>query len=220
MRRAVITGIGVISSIGNNKEEVLASLKAGKSGITYSEQFEQYNLRSRVWGNIKLDPSELIDRKVMRFMGDAAAYAYLSMQQAIADAGLPEDQVSNERTGIVVGSGGASGKNTSESADIAREKGVKRVGPYMVPRTMSSTTSACLATPFKIKGVNYTISSACATSAHCIGHALELIQLGKQDIVFAGGGEELDWSSTIQFDAMGALSTKYNDTPKPSRSAS
>ncbi|MNK56943.1 3-oxoacyl-[acyl-carrier-protein] synthase 1 [compost metagenome] len=208
MRRAVITGIGVISSIGNNKEEVLASLKAGKSGITYSEQFEQYNLRSRVWGNIKLDPSELIDRKVMRFMGDAAAYAYLSMEQAIADAGLPEDQVSNERTGIVVGSGGASGKNTSESADIAREKGVKRVGPYI------STTSACLATPFKIKGVNYTISSACATSAHCIGHALELIQLGKQDIVFAGGGEELDWSSTIQFDAMGALSTKYNDTPE------
>ncbi|MBP4040944.1 MULTISPECIES: beta-ketoacyl-ACP synthase I [Aeromonas] len=214
MRRAVITGIGVISSIGNNKEEVLASLKAGKSGITYSEQFEQYNLRSRVWGNIKLDPSELIDRKVMRFMGDAAAYAYLSMQQAIEDAGLPEDQVSNERTGIVTGSGGASGKNTSESADIAREKGVKRVGPYMVPRTMSSTTSACLATPFKIKGVNYTISSACATSAHCIGHALELIQLGKQDIVFAGGGEELDWSSTIQFDAMGALSTKYNDNPE------
>ena len=214
MRRAVITGIGVISSIGNNKEEVLASLKAGKSGITYSEQFEQYNLRSRVWGNIKLDPSELIDRKVMRFMGDAAAYAYLSMQQAIEDAGLPEDQVSNERTGIVTGSGGASGKNTSESADIAREKGVKRVGPYMVPRTMSSTTSACLATPFKIKGVNYTISSACATSAHCIGHALELIQLGKQDIIFAGGGEELDWSSTIQFDAMGALSTKYNDNPE------
>ena len=214
MRRAVITGIGVISSIGNNKEEVLASLKAGKSGITYSEQFEQHNLRSRVWGNIKLDPSELIDRKVMRFMGDAAAYAYLSMQQAIEDAGLAEDQVSNERTGLVVGSGGASGKNTSESVDIAREKGVKRVGPYMVPRTMSSTTSACLATPFQIKGVNYSISSACATSAHCIGHALELIQLGKQDVVFAGGGEELDWSSTIQFDAMGALSTKYNDTPE------
>ena len=213
MRRAVITGIGVISSIGNNKEEVLASLKAGKSGITYSEQFEQHNLRSRVWGNIKLDPSELIDRKVMRFMGDAAAYAYLSMEQAIADAGLPEDQVSNERTGIVVGSGGASGKNTSESADIAREKGVKRVGPYMVPRTMSSTTSACLATPFKIKGVNYTISSACATSAHCIGHALELIQLGKQDIVFAGGGEELDWTLSCLFDAMGAMSSNFNETP-------
>ena len=160
MRRAVIPGIGVISSIGNNKEEVLASLKAGKSGITYSEQFEQHNLRSRVWGNIKLDPSELIDRKVMRFMGDAAAYAYLSMQQAIEDAGLAQEQVSNERTGLVVGSGGASGKNTSESVDIAREKGVKRVGPYMVPRTMSSTTSACLATPFQIKGVNYSISSA------------------------------------------------------------
>ena len=214
MRRAVITGIGVISSIGNNKEEVLASLKAGKSGITYSEQFEQYNLRSRVWGNIKLDPSELIDRKVMRFMGDAAAYAYLSMQQAIEDAGLAEDQVSNERTGLVVGSGGASGKNTSESVDIAREKGVKRVGPYMVPRTMSSTTSACLATPFQIKGVNYSISSACATSAHCIGHALELIQLGKQDVVFAGGGEELDWTMACLFDGMGALSSKYNETPE------
>lgn len=214
MRRAVITGIGVISSIGNNKEEVLASLKAGKSGITYSEQFEQHNLRSRVWGNIKLDPSELIDRKVMRFMGDAAAYAYLSMQQAIEDAGLAEDQVSNERTGLVVGSGGASGKNTSESVDIAREKGVKRVGPYMVPRTMSSTTSACLATPFQIKGVNYSISSACATSAHCIGHAMELIQLGKQDVVFAGGGEEEHWSQSCLFDAMGALSSQYNETPE------
>ena len=214
MRRAVITGIGVISSIGNNKEEVLASLKAGKSGITYSEQFEQHNLRSRVWGNIKLEPSELIDRKVMRFMGDAAAYAYLSMQQAIEDAGLAEDQVSNERTGLVVGSGGASGKNTSESVDIAREKGVKRVGPYMVPRTMSSTTSACLATPYQIKGVNYSISSACATSAHCIGNAVEQIQLGKQDIVFAGGGEELCWEMACEFDAMGALSTKYNDTPE------
>ncbi|MGL5947482.1 MAG: beta-ketoacyl-ACP synthase I [Aeromonas sp.] len=213
MRRAVITGIGIISSIGNNKEEVLAALKAGQSGISYSEQFAEHNLRSRVWGEIKIDPSEHIDRKVLRFMGHAAAYAYLSMQQAISDAGLSAEQVSNERTGIVVGSGGASAKNQLESCDIAREKGVKRVGPYMVPRTMSSTTSACLATPFKIKGVNYTISSACATSAHCIGHALELIQLGKQDVLFAGGGEELDWTMTTQFDAMGALSTKYNDCP-------
>lgn len=213
MRRAVITGIGIVSSLGNNAEEVLQSLKAGKSGITYSEQFEQHQLRSRVWGNIKMDVAELIDRKVLRFMGEAAAYAYLSMQQAIADAGLTEDMVSNERTGLVVGSGGASSKNQIEACDILREKGVRRVGPYMVPRTMSSTTSACLATPFKIKGVNYSISSACATSSHCIGHAMEQIQLGKQDIVFAGGGEEVDWTLAMQFDAMGALSTKFNDTP-------
>ncbi|WP_409422668.1 beta-ketoacyl-ACP synthase I [Pseudaeromonas sp. ZJS20] len=214
MRRAVITGIGIISSLGNNVAEVLASLKAGKSGITYSEQFEQLNLRSRVWGNIKLDPSSLIDRKVMRFMGDAAAYAYLSMQQAIADSGLTDDQVSNERTGLVTGSGGASSKNQLEACDTLRDKGVRRIGPYMVPRTMSSTTSACLATPFKIKGINYSISSACATSSHCIGHAVEQIQLGKQDVVFAGGGEELDWTMACLFDAMGALSTKYNEHPE------
>ncbi len=214
MRRAVITGIGIVSSLGNNAAEVLASLKAGKSGITYSEQFEQQNLRSRVWGNIKLDVADLIDRKVMRFMGDAAAYAYLSMQQAIADAKLTEEMVSNPRTGLVAGSGGASSKNQIEACDTLREKGVRRVGPYMVPRTMSSTTSACLATPFKIKGINYSISSACATSSHCIGHALEQIQLGKQDIVFAGGGEEVDWTLAMQFDAMGALSSKYNDTPE------
>ncbi|WP_316675875.1 beta-ketoacyl-ACP synthase I [uncultured Tolumonas sp.] len=214
MRRAVITGIGIVSSLGNNAAEVLASLKAGKSGITYSEQFEQQNLRSRVWGNIKLDVADLIDRKVLRFMGDAAAYAYLSMQQAIADAKLTEEMVSNPRTGLVAGSGGASSKNQIEACDTLREKGVRRVGPYMVPRTMSSTTSACLATPFKIKGINYSISSACATSSHCIGHALEQIQLGKQDIVFAGGGEEVDWTLAMQFDAMGALSSKYNDTPE------
>ena len=214
MRRAVITGIGIVSSLGNNAAEVLASLKAGKSGITYSDQFEQHSLRSRVWGNIKLDVAELIDRKVLRFMGDAAAYAYLAMQQAIADAKLTEDMVSNPRTGLVAGSGGASSKNQIEACDTLREKGVRRVGPYMVPRTMSSTTSACLATPFKIKGINYSISSACATSSHCIGNALEQIQLGKQDIVFAGGGEEVDWTLAMQFDAMGALSSKYNDTPE------
>ncbi|MGF1689028.1 beta-ketoacyl-ACP synthase I [Photobacterium japonica] len=213
MKRAVITGMGIVSSIGNNVKEVLASLKTGKSGISYSEQFAEMKLRSNVWGDLKMTPSEHIDRKKMRFMGDAAAFAYLSMEQAIADAGLTEEQVSNDRTGLVAGSGGASSYNQVAAVDILREKGVKRVGPYMVPRTMSSTVSACLATPFKIRGVNYTMSSACATSAHCIGHALELIQLGKQDVVFAGGGEELDWSLTMMFDAMGALSTKYNDDP-------
>ena len=213
MKRVVITGMGIVSSIGNNVEEVLASLKAGKSGITASEQFKEQGLRSQVWGDLKINPSEHIDRKQMRFMGDAAAYAYLSMQQAIEDAGLTEEQVSNDRTGIVAGSGGASALNQALAVDTMRAKGVKRVGPYMVPRTMSSTVSACLATPFKIRGVNYSMSSACATSAHCVGHAMELIQLGKQDIVFAGGGEELDWSQTMMFDAMGALSTKYNETP-------
>ncbi|KLV10933.1 MULTISPECIES: beta-ketoacyl-ACP synthase I [Photobacterium] len=213
MKRAVITGMGIVSSIGNNVKEVLESLKTGKSGINFSEQFAEMKLRSNVWGDLKMNPSEHIDRKKMRFMGDAAAFAYLSMEQAIEDAGLTEDQVSNDRTGLVAGSGGASSQNQVAAVDILREKGVKRVGPYMVPRTMSSTVSACLATPFKIRGVNYTMSSACATSAHCIGHALELIQLGKQDIVFAGGGEELDWTLTMMFDAMGALSTKYNDDP-------
>ena len=213
MKRAVITGMGIVSSIGNNVAEVLESLKTGKSGINYSEQFAEMKLRSNVWGDLKITPSEHIDRKKMRFMGDAAAFAYLSMEQAVADSGLAEDQVSNERTGLVAGSGGASSYNQYHAVDTLREKGVKRVGPYMVPRTMSSTVSACLATPFKIRGVNYTMSSACATSAHCIGHAVELIQLGKQDVVFAGGGEELDWSLTMMFDAMGALSTKYNDDP-------
>lgn len=213
MRRAVITGIGIVSSIGNNKEEVLASLQEGRSGITFNQEFADLNLRSNVSGSIDLDPTKVIDRKVMRFMGDAAAFSYISMEQAIADAGLTEEQVSNPRTGLVVGSGGGSSKNQVEAADILREKGVKRVGPYMVPRTMASTASACLATPFKIKGVNYSISSACATSAHCIGHAVEQIQLGKQDVVFAGGGEELHWTLAMEFDAMGALSTKYNDDP-------
>ncbi|QUJ68224.1 beta-ketoacyl-ACP synthase I [Photobacterium sp. GJ3] len=213
MKRAVITGMGIVSSIGNNVKEVLESLKAGKSGINFSQQFADAKLRSNVWGDLKMNPADHIDRKKMRFMGDAAAFAYLSMEQAIEDAGLTDDQVSNDRTGLVAGSGGASSYNQVAAVDILREKGVKRVGPYMVPRTMSSTVSACLATPFKIRGVNYTMSSACATSAHCIGHALELIQLGKQDVVFAGGGEELDWSLTMMFDAMGALSTKYNDDP-------
>lgn len=214
MRRAVITGIGVISSIGNNKEEVLESLQQGKSGIRFSEQFADVNMRSHVWGALGVTPKDHIDRKVMRFMGDAAGFAYLAMQQAIEDSKLTDEQVSNERTGLVVGSGGGSSENQVAAADILREKGVKRVGPYMVPRTMASTTSACLATPFKIKGVNYSISSACATSAHCIGNALELIQLGKQDVVFAGGGEELHWTLAMEFDAMGALSTKYNETPE------
>ncbi|NVK24724.1 MAG: beta-ketoacyl-ACP synthase I [Gammaproteobacteria bacterium] len=214
MKRAVITGLGIVSSIGNNKNEVLESLKAGKSGISASEQFKEYNLRSQVWGNIDLDVTELVDRKTMRFMGEASAYAYIAMQEAIADSKLTDEMVSNPRTGLVAGSGGASSKNQIIACDILREKGVKRVGPYQVPRTMSSTCSATLATPFKIKGINYSISSACATSAHCIGHALEQIQLGKQDIVFAGGGEELDWTLAGMFDAMGALSTKYNDTPE------
>ncbi|MGO2013211.1 MAG: beta-ketoacyl-ACP synthase I [Pseudoalteromonas sp.] len=214
MRRAVITGVGVVSSIGNNKDEVLESLKTGKSGIAFNQEFADYKLRSNVSGKIDIDVKEFVDRKAMRFMGDAAAYSYISMAQAIEDAGLTEEQVSNERTGLLVGSGGGSSKWQVEAADILREKGVKRVGPYMVPRTMASTTSACLATPFKIKGVNYSISSACATSAHCIGHAVEQIQLGKQDVVFAGGGEELHWTLAMEFDAMGALSTKYNETPE------
>jgi len=214
MKRAVITGLGIVSSIGNNQAEVLASLKAGRSGITYSQEFADLGLRSQVWGNIKLDPSELIDRKAFRFMADAAAFSYIAMQQAIEDAGLTTEQVSHPRTGLVVGSGGASSKVQVEAADILREKGVKRVGPYAVPKTMAGTCSACLATPFQIKGVNYSISSACATSAHCIGHAVELIQLGKQDIIFAGGGEEVHWTLAMEFDAMGALSTKYNETPE------
>ena len=213
MRRAVITGLGIVSSIGNNKAEVTESLRAGKSGITYSEQFAVKGLRSHVWGKVDIDLSEHIDRNQLRFMGDAASYAFIAMQQAVADSGLTEEQVSNIRTGIIAGSGGASSEHQVDSADILRNKGVRRVGPYMVTRCMGSTVSACLATPFKIKGVNYSISSACATSAHCIGNALEMIQLNKQDIVFAGGGEELHWALSGQFDAMGALSSQYNDTP-------
>lgn len=214
MKRAVITGMGIVSSIGNNQQEVLASLQAGRSGITFSQEFADMGLRSQVWGDLKIDPSSMIDRKAMRFMADASAYAYIAMQEAMADAGLDAEQISNPRIGLVAGSGGASSKVQVEAADTLRAKGVKRVGPYAVPKTMSSTCSACLATPFKIKGVNYSISSACATSAHCIGHAVELIQLGKQDVVFAGGGEELHWTLAMEFDAMGALSTKYNETPE------
>ncbi|MCO7190369.1 MULTISPECIES: beta-ketoacyl-ACP synthase I [unclassified Pseudoalteromonas] len=214
MRRAVITGIGVVSSIGNNKQEVLDSLKAGKSGIAFNQEFADMNLRSQVSGKLDIDVKSLVDRKAHRFMGDAAAFSYISMAQAIEDSGLAPEQVSNERTGLIVGSGGGSSKYQVEAADILREKGVKRVGPYMVPRTMASTASACLATPFKIKGVNYSISSACATSAHCIGNAVEQIQLGKQDVIFAGGGEELHWTLAMEFDAMGALSTKYNEAPE------
>lgn len=209
----MITGLGIVSSIGNNKQEVTDSLREGRSGITFSQQFADMGLRSQVWGDLKIELSEHIDRKALRFMGDAASYAYIAMQQAIEDAGLTEEQYSNERVGIIAGSGGASSENQVISADILREKSVKRIGPYMVTRCMGSTVSACLATPFKIKGVNYSISSACATSAHCIGNALEMIQLGKQDMVFAGGGEELHWALSSQFDAMGALSTKYNDDP-------
>lgn len=214
MKRAVITGLGIVSSIGNNAKEVTDSLKNGRSGITHSQQFADVKMRSQVWGNVDIDLSEHIDRKQLRFMGDAAGYAYIAMAQAIADSGLSEEQVSNPRTGLIVGSGGASSANQVAAADTMREKGVRRVGPYMVTKTMGSTASACLATPFKIKGVNYSMSSACATSAHCIGHAWEQIQLGKQDVVFAGGSEELDWTLACLFDGMGALSTKYNDTPE------
>jgi 3-oxoacyl-[acyl-carrier-protein] synthase-1 len=213
MKRVVVTGMGIVSCLGNDKTAVLDALRTGRSGIKFQEAYKEMGLRSHVAGSIDINLSELIDRKVLRFMGDAAAYAYVSMQQAITDSGLTEEQVSNERTGIIMGSGGASSENLVEAADTLREKGVKRVGPYRVTQTMGSTTSACLATPFKIKGVNYSISSACATSAHCIGVALEQIQLGKQDIVFAGGGEEEHWTLTALFDAMGALSTKYNETP-------
>ena len=214
MKRVVVTGMGIVSCLGNDKNTVLDALRAGRSGIKFQETYKEIGFRSHVAGSIDINLSELIDRKVLRFMGDAAAYAYISMQQAITDSGLSEEQVSNERTGIIMGSGGASSMNLVEAADILREKGLKRVGPYRVTQTMGSTTSACLATPFKIKGVNYSISSACATSAHCIGVALEQIQLGKQDIVFAGGGEEEHWTLTALFDAMGALSTKYNETPE------
>lgn len=214
MRRVVITGMGIVSCLGNDKETVSANLRASRSGIRFNQAYADMGLRSQVSGSIDLDLETLIDRKVYRFMGDAAAFAYLSMEQAIKDAGLTDEQVSNPRTGLIAGSGGASTFNQMEALDTLREKGVKRVGPYRVPRTMGSTVSACLATPFKIKGVNYSISSACATSAHCIGNALEQIQLGKQDIVFAGGGEEEHWSQSFLFDAMGALSTQYNATPE------
>ncbi|HAK9536784.1 beta-ketoacyl-ACP synthase I [Escherichia coli] len=216
MKRAVITGLGIVSSIGNNQQEVLASLREGRSGITFSQELKDSGMRSHVWGNVKLDTTGLIDRKVVRFMSDASIYAFLSMEQAIADAGLsPEAYQNNPRVGLIAGSGGGSPRFQVFGADAMRgPRGLKAVGPYVVTKAMSSGVSACLATPFKIHGVNYSISSACATSAHCIGNAVEQIQLGKQDIVFAGGGEELCWEMACEFDAMGALSTKYNDTPE------
>ncbi len=213
MRRAVITGLGAVSCLGNNKADIVASLRAGRSGIVFNETFEEMGLRSQVSGSCTIDFKEHIDRKVLRFMGDAAAYAYISMQQAIDDAGLEESDVSNVRTGLIAGSGGASSANIVRAADTLRSRGVRKIGPYGVTKTMSSTVAACLATPFRIKGINYSITSACATSAHCIGAAAEQIALGKQDVVFAGGGEEEDWLLTALFDAMGALSTGYNDEP-------
>jgi 3-oxoacyl-[acyl-carrier-protein] synthase-1 len=214
MRRVVITGIGIVSSLGNNKEDVTSSLRDGRPGIEYVEEYKELGFRSQIAGTVNIDPDTRIDRKLRRFMGNSAAYNYIAMQEAIEDSGLSEDMVSNDRTGLIAGSGGASTENVALAIDTLREKGIRRVGPYMVPRTMSSTNSACLATPFRIRGVNYSISSACSTSAHCIGNGCELIQFGKQDIVFAGGGEELHWTLTLMFDAMGALSSKYNDTPE------
>ena len=218
MRRVVITGLGAVSCIGNNKSEILDSLRNGRSGIVANESYKEFGLRSQVSGSCHIDIADHIDRKVRRFMGDAAAYAYIAMQQSIDDAGLEEADVSNVRTGLIAASGGASSNNIVESADVLRSRGVRKIGPYRVPRTMGSSVSACLATPFKIKGVNYSITSACATSAHCIGVAADQIQLGKQDVVFAGGGEEEHWTLACLFDAMGALSSKYNeDTATASR---
>lgn len=214
MRRVVVTGMGIISCIGNNTEEVLESLKAGKSGISFAEEYAEKGFRSHVHGKPDINLQESIDKRLWRFMGDAAGYTHLSMEQAIADAGLEKSDISNERTGIIVGSGGPSTRAQVLAADITREKGPKRVGPFAVPKAMCSTTSATAATNFEIKGVNYTISSACSTSAHCIGNAAEQIQWGKQDLMFAGGGEELDWTLSVLFDAMGAMSSKYNDTPE------
>ena len=214
MKRIVVTGMGIVSSIGNNCKEVLASLQQLQSGIKHSPVYAEMGLRSQVEGSINIDTKAHIDRKILRFMGDAAAYCYIAMKEAIEQARLLPEQISNIRTGLVVGNGGASPSAQVEAADTLRASGVKRIGPYAVTKTMASTTSACLATPFQIKGVNYSISSACSTSAHCIGHAAELIQMGKQDIVFAGGGEEVHWTMTSMFDAMGALSTNYNATPE------
>ncbi|MDF9435282.1 beta-ketoacyl-ACP synthase I [Chromohalobacter israelensis] len=214
MRRVVVTGLGIVSCLGNDQQQVLDALRNGRSGIRFKDEYAERGFRSHVAGVVDIDLDTLIDRKLRRFMGDAAAFAYVSMDQAIRDAGLEESDISSERTGLIAGSGGASSANQVEAADVLREKGLRRVGPYRVTRTMGSTVSACLATPFKIKGVNYSISSACATSAHCIGSAVEQIQLGKQDVVFAGGGEEEHWTLSCLFDAMGALSTSYNDSPE------
>ena len=213
MRRAVVTGMGIVSCLGLDKQTVLESLQQARSGIVHRPVYEEMGMRSHVAGAVDMDFSEYIDRKALRFMGDAAAYGYIAMEQAIADAGLDEADVSNIRSGIIMGAGGSSTEDMVETADTLRQKGLKRVGPYRVTRTMGSTVSACLATPFKIKGVNYSISSACSTSAHCVGNAVELIQLGKQDILFAGGGEAEHWSLSCMFDAMGALSTNFNDNP-------
>ncbi|MGA0806820.1 MAG: beta-ketoacyl-ACP synthase I, partial [Pseudohongiellaceae bacterium] len=213
MRRVVVTGMGIVSCIGTDKDTVLESLKLGRSGIVYRPEYEERGMRSHVAGAVEMDFSQYIDRKDLRFMGAAAAYGHIAMQQAIKDAGLDEHEVSNIRSGIIMGAGGSSTEDQVETADILREKGLKRIGPYRVTRTMGSTVSACLATSFRIKGINYSISSACATSAHCIGNAMELIQLGKQHLVFAGGGEAEHWTLSCMFDAMGALSTKYNATP-------
>ena len=213
MRRAVITGLGAVSCIGNSADEILDSLRNGRSGIVANETFREMGLRSQISGHVNIDLTEHIDRKVRRFMGDAAAYAYIAMQQAITDAGLEDTDVSNPRSGLIAASGGPSSEYILKTSELLKSRGVRKIGPYMVPRSMSSSVSACLATPFKIKGVNYSITSACATSAHCIGAAAEQIQLNKQDIVFAGGGEEEHWNLTSMFDAMGALSTKFNDDP-------
>lgn len=213
-RRVVITGLGIVSCIGNNKDEVLDSLKTGRSGISFAPDYAEMGFRSHVHGKPNVNLEELIDKRMYRFMGDSAAYNHVAMEQAITDSGVEESDVSNERTGIIMGSGGPSTRAQVAAADITRERGPKRVGPFAVPKCMSSTNSATIATNFKIKGVNYSISSACSTSAHCIGNAAELIQWGKQDVMFAGGGEELDWTLSVLFDAMGALSSKYNDTPE------
>lgn len=213
MRRVVVTGLGAVSCIGNSQNEILDALQHGRSGIIFNESFAEMGLRSQVSGTCHIDPAEHIDRKVLRFMGDSAAYSYISMQQAIDDSGLEESDISNLRTGLIAGSGGASAREIVRAADVLRDRGVRKIGPYAVTKTMSSSISACLATPFKIKGLNYSLTSACATSAHCIGVGAEQIQFGKQDIIFAGGGEELDWSLACLFDGMGALSSSYNDAP-------
>ena len=219
MRRVVVTGIGIVSCIGNNKNEVLKSLQDGKSGITHSNEHQELGFRSQVYGKPTLDPEEYLEKKQRRFMGNGAAWNYIAMQEAIEDSGLENSDIVNENTGLIMGSGGPSTKALIEAADITREKGPKRVGPFAVPKAMSSTNSATLATPFGIKGINYSISSACATSSHCIGNAYETIQYGKQDIMFAGGGEELNWALSVLFDAMGAMSSKYNDSPSSSSRA-
>ena len=214
MRRVAITGLGIVSSLGNDKQEVVESLREGRSGISFCQEYRDLNFRSHIHGAPSIAIDEVVDRKQRRFMGDGAAYNYIAMQQAISDSCLEHDDVSSDRTGLIMGSGGPSTRNLLNAYDTVRARGARKVGPFMVPRTMSSTNSATLATACEIKGVNYTISSACATSAHCIGNASELIQLGKQDIMFAGGGEELDWTMTVLFDAMPALSSGYNDTPE------